>query len=145
AQPGSHLGEGGRGVHHGLFVPREVIRHRRPEGLERFADAGDVAVTENAEHAGNERPLPSIARRALLRQKPHHRLRHRQADSRWRGHIASSPRALTNAVTSFSVGMKFAQPWRVTTIAPVALPMRAARSSGHPCRYPYRNPLANAS
>ena len=35
--------------------------------------------------------------------------------------------------------MKLAQPWRVTTIAPVALPMRIARSSGQPRRTPRRS------
>ena len=66
--------------------------------VQRLADAGDVAVAEDAEDAAEERLLAAVARRALLRQKPHHRLRHRQARLAMRVISPASPRAATNAV-----------------------------------------------
>ncbi len=132
AQPVVHLGVGGRGVHHRLLVARQVVAHRAALFLQRLPDAGDVAVPEDAEHAAEERLFAAVTRGSLLRQESHHRLRHRHPHAR--AHIAGSFRSATKADTSSSVGMKLAQPWRVTTIAPQALPMRAARSSGQPWR-----------
>jgi hypothetical protein len=134
-QPVVHFGVGRRRVHHRLLVARQVVGQRAALFVERLANAGDVPVAEDPEDAATQRLFAPIARRALPLQKPHHGLRHRQADFRSRRrHIVGSPCAVTNAATSSSVGMKLAHPWRVTTIAPQALPIRAARSSGQPCR-----------
>ena len=129
-----HLRVGRGGVDHGLLVAREVVAKRVAMLLQRLADAGDVAVAENPEHAAEKRLLMSVARGPLPREESHERLRHRQPYRAGRDHIAGSPRAATNEATSPSVGMKFAHPCRVTTMAPQALPRRAARSSGQPWR-----------
>ena len=60
---------------------------------------------------------PSRARRCCD-QEPHHRLRHRQPHRVALISPAHPVRAIEGATTSSSVGMKLAQPWRVTTIAP---------------------------
>ncbi len=62
-------------MHHCLFVPHEVIRQHRPGFLQRFADAGDVAVAEDAEHAADERLFAAVAHGALLRKEADDRLR----------------------------------------------------------------------
>jgi hypothetical protein len=61
-------------VHHGLLVPGLVVAQRAglaEFGLEqRLAEAGQVPVAEDAEAAGEQRPLYPVALAALGRQEP---------------------------------------------------------------------------
>ena len=50
---------------HRLFVAALVIAQRAAGLVQGLADAGDVAVAEDAEHAGEERLLPAVAFAAL--------------------------------------------------------------------------------
>src|SRR5205807_2215754 len=140
-QPVAHLGERRRGMHHRLLVARHDEAQAIARGEERFAEPGDVAVAEDAEHAGEHRLRPAVARAALRDQEFHERL----TDGQAAGSHVHPPCEATNASTSGHVGMKLAQPCRVTMIAPVALPTRAARASVQPRRSPYKSPAANAS
>ncbi len=80
AQPVAHFGERGGGVHHGLLVAAEVVAEVGVF-LQRFADAGDVAVSEDAEAAGEEALLGAVARNVLLLEEGDERLRHSEAAS----------------------------------------------------------------
>ena len=64
-------------MHHRLLVAREVVADRAALFLQRLPDAGDVAVAEDPEYAAEQRLLASVARRFLLGEKSHERLRHR--------------------------------------------------------------------
>ena len=88
SQPVRHLGEPGGGVDHRLFVAALVVAQAVAHLIERLADAGDVAVTENSEHPGEERLPPSVALAELHAQKPHQRLRHGQS-RHWESGLAS--------------------------------------------------------
>ncbi len=66
-----------RGVRHGLFVMCPIGRQLAPVPVERLADARNVAVTENREHAAEERDsIPGvqrgeIANKRLRGREPH--------------------------------------------------------------------------
>ncbi len=60
AQAPGLLGEGGRGVHHGLLVACLVVAHLALGCLERLADAGHDAVAEDAEDATEEAFSPAV-------------------------------------------------------------------------------------
>ena len=117
---------------HRLLVARQDRADRVARLEQRLAEAGDVAVAEDGEHAAEQRALVAVEARVLLREKTNNRLRSGESN---RGHH-QPPWDATKSSTSGSVGMKLAQPWRVTTIAPVAQPMRTARSSGQPWSQP---------
>ena len=80
-QPVRHLRERRRGVHHRLLVAALVVAQPIAHLIERLADAGDVAVAEDAEDAGKERLPPAVALAELDAQEPHQRLRHRQDEA----------------------------------------------------------------
>ncbi|CAM5681362.1 hypothetical protein SVIOM74S_07859 [Streptomyces violarus] len=68
-----------RRVHHGLFVAALVVRHRVGVFQERLADAGDVAVAEDAP-GGADEPLPdAVAFGVLGGEETDQRLRDGQA------------------------------------------------------------------
>ena len=77
-QPVAHPGEAGGRVHHALLVAGQVVGQIRAPGqlgLEQgLADAGDVAVTEDAEASGDRRLLDAVPLAVLLGQEPDHRL-----------------------------------------------------------------------
>jgi hypothetical protein len=56
--------EGDRRVRHRLLVVRAIRRQLRAVAIERFADAGDVAVAEDRPDAREERHLATVANRA---------------------------------------------------------------------------------
>ena len=62
-------------MHHGLLVAREVEAQAIAALLQGLADAGHVAVAEDAEHAGHEAPLHAVALAVLAGQELHDRLR----------------------------------------------------------------------
>ena len=74
------LGEADRGQRHRLLVlaapGRQLVLHR----LQRLAEAGDVAVPEDREDAGEERHFPAIDHGPLGGQIAHQGLRHGQPD-----------------------------------------------------------------
>ena len=61
------------------FWPRQVGSSSLT-GLQRLAEAGDVAVAEDREHAGEQRHLAPVDLGALGDQLAHQRLRHGEAD-----------------------------------------------------------------
>ena len=85
------LGVRHAGERHRLLVlaapGRQLVLHR----LERLAEAGDVAVAEDREHAAEQRRVGAIQHRALRAQPPDQGLRHRQPD---RLHGLASPMSL---------------------------------------------------
>ena len=74
------LGEADRGQRHRLLVLAAPGRQAVLDGFERLGEAGDVAVAEDREHAGEERHALAVDLGELLRQLAHQRLRHGQAD-----------------------------------------------------------------
>src|SRR4029077_77708 len=70
----ARVGDGG--VHHRLLVARQDVAQAAVL-LEGLADAGDVAVTEDPEHAGQERRPLAVALDLLLGQEGDERLRGR--------------------------------------------------------------------
>ncbi len=77
-QPVGLPGVADRGVHHGLFVAALVVRHRVGVLQQRLADAGDVAVAEDAP-GGADEPLPhAVAFGVLGGQEAYERLGDRQ-------------------------------------------------------------------
>src|SRR5262249_43746218 len=138
AQAVVQLGEGGSGVHHRLLVAGEVVGELALL-LQRLADARDVAVAGDAPAAGEELLAAAVALDVLVDQEAHDRL---GGGEPLRGcHLPAPskpyrpPRAATNDSTSARVGIELAQAGRVTTIAPQALPIRAALCQSQPCRY----------
>ena len=74
------LREGDRRVRHRLLVVRAVGRQRGAMRVQRFAEPGDVAVTEDRPHAGEERHSPPSRSTRMRREIADQRLRHRQPD-----------------------------------------------------------------
>ena len=123
---------------------RRLVIAQRGILLQRLADARDVAVAEDAEAAGKEGlrcpvafdvlPVRNFTRACAMVS------RSVWLFMRWlivsRSVQSSPPRGSTNAITSASVGMKLAQPCCVTTMAPQALPRRAAFRQPQPWRWP---------
>ena len=70
-----HLGVAAGEVHPGLFVAHHDVRKVRVL-LQRLADAGHVAVPEDAQHSGKERSLLPVPLNILVAQKADERLRH---------------------------------------------------------------------
>src|SRR5262249_55067414 len=122
-----HLRECRGDMHRCLLVLRQVIAELRIL-LKCLADAGDTPVTEDAQATGEKRLTLPIALDMLAHQELHDGLRDGEAfgfhflQECFQNPSSSS----TNFSASCSYAMKLAQPWRVTTIAPPALPMRAA-------------------
>ena len=85
--PPLRLGKAHRRQCHRLFVlpapRRQLVLHR----LQRFRQAGHVAVTEYAEEPGKQWFLFAVDNDELVAQIAHQRLRHGQTD---RGHIETS-------------------------------------------------------
>jgi hypothetical protein len=67
-------------VHHPLLVPGLVEGEEVGALVERLADPGDVAVSEDPEAPAEEPVLDPVALDELLREEPDERLRCRQAD-----------------------------------------------------------------
>jgi hypothetical protein len=78
--PELRLGVGDRSVRHRLLVVRAVGRQLRAMPIQRFADAGHVAVTEDRPDAGEERHLASVDHGTLCGEIADERLRHREPD-----------------------------------------------------------------
>ena len=66
-------------MHHRLLVARVVEGQRVLLLEQRLADAGDVAVAEDAEAARDQALLHAVALAVLDAQEPDQRLRHRQS------------------------------------------------------------------
>ena len=64
---------------HGLLVAGLVVGHGVGVLLERLADAGDVAVAEDAEAACEEALLRPVPFDVLVREEPNQRLGHRES------------------------------------------------------------------
>jgi hypothetical protein len=73
-----HPRERRRRVDLGLFVPRLEVPQAAGVLLERLPDPRHVAVAEDAEHPGKERPLDAVALHLLLGEEANQRLRHRE-------------------------------------------------------------------
>ena len=69
-------------MHHPLLVARLVVAEPAAGLLQRLAQAGHVAVPEDAEHAREERRLPPVTLDVLLRQELDRRLRDGQPPRR---------------------------------------------------------------
>ena len=78
AQAVAGLGKGRGHVHAGLLVAHQDV-FEIGILLQRLPNAGHVAVTEDAEHAGEECVLLSIALDVLILQEKNQGLRHCQA------------------------------------------------------------------
>ena len=79
--PSSHGLRVGHGrQRHRLLVVTTPGRQPILDGLQRFAEAGHVAVPEDREDAGEERHLVALDHGALRQQPADERLRHGQAD-----------------------------------------------------------------
>ena len=122
-------GVGDRGVHHGLLVAGEDVGQVLTVGLgglvaavlelvlqERLADAGDVAVTEDAEAAGEELLPLAVALAPLVGEETHHGLRHGEPDGRGRlGGVGvarhRAPPRGSRGSTCWSVQVSRTQPW----------------------------------
>jgi hypothetical protein len=65
-------------VHHRLLVPGGHVAQAGLVLEERLAEPGDVPVSEDAEHAGEERPFGTVSHRALRGQEAHNRLADRE-------------------------------------------------------------------
>src|SRR6185436_19071547 len=74
-----HLREADRRVDHRLLVARQIAADAILRLEQRLADAGDVAMAEDREHAAEERLLDAVEAGVLLRQALDQRLRHGQA------------------------------------------------------------------
>ena len=138
AQPMIRACEGRRSVNHRLFVSAQIVPPTCVL-LKRLPYAGEISVTEDPKAAGEEWLLASVASYMLLDQKLDDGLSHGESSRSQVLSPSSHPyasRDWNNSSASHSVGMKFAHPCRVTTIAPVALPMLAARSQSQPLRCP---------
>ena len=70
------FGKSDGGVSHRLLVVSAEGRQLRARGVERLAETGDVAVTENREHTGHERHLDTVDLRSLASEIPNERLGH---------------------------------------------------------------------
>src|SRR2546423_508375 len=66
--PAGRLGVPGRDVHQGLLVAALDERHRVAELVECLAEAGDVAVAEDAQRGRDEPAALTVGNRVLLRQ-----------------------------------------------------------------------------
>ena len=77
ASPG--LGVADRGERHGLLVLAAPGRQPVLNRLQRFREAGDVSVTEDREHAGEERNALVVNHGVLVAQIADQSLRHRQS------------------------------------------------------------------
>ena len=131
-QPVAVPGVADGGVHHGLLVAGLVVA-QDVLGLagvllvlalqQRLADAGDVAVTEDAPAAGEERGLDTVSLDVLHLEEAHDRLR----DGQPGGHRSSS-RAQNGSrgSTSWSAQVSRTQPCAGSS------QMRQARSSPGP-------------
>jgi hypothetical protein len=86
------LCEADRGQCHPLLALAAERRQHAARVVERLAQAGDVAVAEDAEHARDERPLLAVYQRALNRQEAHDRLRRGEPDRAHR-HPSTTPAA----------------------------------------------------
>ena len=74
------LGERDGGERHGLLVLAAPGRQHVLHGFERFGQAGDIAVAEDAEHAGEQRHPGAFEFGELVAKVAHDGLRHGQAD-----------------------------------------------------------------
>jgi hypothetical protein len=88
-------------VHLRLLVARLVVAQAAGVLLQCLADTGDVAVPEDAEHAGEERPLDPVPLDPLRREEAHQGLSHGEAD---RGGGATRHRTASAALTSGTRG-----------------------------------------
>src|SRR5262249_27059673 len=74
------LGIGDRGMGHALFVVGAIGRQFVAHLVERLADAGDVAMTEDRPDAAEDLHLLAVDHGHLLFEEMRDRLRHRQSD-----------------------------------------------------------------
>ena len=89
-------------MHHRLLVAALVVA-KVGVLLERLADAGDVAVAEDAEAAGEEGLLHAVALDVLLLEEGDQRLGHRQAyrcHARFSRHFIARTAADLHSITS---------------------------------------------
>ncbi len=124
------LGVGDRRVRHRLLVVRAVGRQLVAMPIERLADAGDVAVAEDREHAAEQRPDAGAGLGRQRRQIAHQRLRRRQPHRA--AHAAASlmqaaaprrtlsPRASRHAPISASKFARTARTSAASSISPAS-------------------------
>ena len=89
APPGV-LGEPDRRVHQGLFVAALDERHRLVQLVQGLAQAGHVAVAEDAQGGGDQPAALAVGNGVLPGQVGHHRLGDGQSDGGGRGHRRGS-------------------------------------------------------
>ncbi len=130
---------GDRRVRHRLLVVGAVRRQRRAMPVQRLADAGDVAVTEDRPHAAEQRNLASVADGSLRGEKADQRLRHRQADRAHRD--GSFERTAVHA--SISASKFFRTPLDESRVVELAREPRARRLVED--RAPHRKAAARAA
>ena len=141
-------------MYHRLFVTGLVETEGIGILMQRLTDTSNVSVPEDSEHTGKKLGFVSISFDILLSEKLNDGLSHREflcfhesccsfgtvvcgcGMEPKPNCIYHPPRSATNSSTSGIVGIKFAQPCRVTTIAPVALPSRADFRQPQPLRCP---------
>ena len=116
-------------VDHRLLVPSHVVPEEVRPLEERLADAGHVAVTEDAPDPREEALLDAVALDVLRREEPQEGLRHRQARH------ADTLRASTVSISA-SVGIASAHARREATIAPAAFAASRVRRSVQPASSP---------
>ena len=93
--PHVRLGVGDRGVRHALLVVRAEGGQVAPMLVQRLADAGDVAVTEDGEDAA-EQGRRALGRLDTLRgETTHQRLRHGEPDGLAHSFTARNAHAFT--------------------------------------------------
>ena len=105
---------------HRLLVAGLVERQQILVLLERLPQAGQVAVPEDAEAAGEEAPALAVALDLLRGEEAHQRLRDGKP------HVRTSCGSM-----SANDGIASAHASRAATNAPAALARRIVRSSGH--------------
>ena len=129
------LGVGDGGVHHRLLVARQVVAQAAVL-LQRLADAGDVAVAEDAEHAGEERRRRAVALDLLGGQERDQRLRHRHPHGRHLTAPRVSPRTKWRCTTRAKITIGSAPITPAAAIGPYSiwiLPISVETPTGTVC------------
>src|SRR5207247_9600766 len=98
---------------HRLLVPRHVVREKVRRRDERLSDPRDVAVSEDAPHAGEEPLLDAVALDVLRGEEPEYCLGHGQPRH------AETCRASTFSISA-TIGMQSAPAARGATSARAA-------------------------
>ncbi len=130
-------GVGDRGVHHRLLVAGQDVAQAAVL-LQRLADAGDVAVAEDAQHPGEERLLHPVALDVLRGQERHQRLRHRPPDGRHLTAPSVSPRTKWRCTTRAKITIGSAPITPAAAIGPYSIwifPISVETPTGTVCAW----------